>query len=464
MPASYQNIVTTSLHELDTLRQDPSFAGHSAPENTRRNTAFAVRLYNLWKKQGNHTSLECGVNHLIAQSIPRFFMEIRKVNGERYSASTMNNVFAALNRYLSTEVTPSVNMYKSEDFRECCSKVERIVRELQELEQNTAAKVRRILSPAHEEKLWEKNILGDEKPLQLVRTLLFLCGKYFNVTGGDELRNLRMDRFKFSYNSQNGLTDVTYERGSAPHGDQRSCCSRRVNISQKVVVHPENGKKRYSFTRLFNKYLSHIHPQADTSAALWFRPSVNTLTSAIEEVKSPDVWYIVAPMGKNTLGAYLKNMMAEIGLHEGFTNHSLRGSQYSLERDKDASPRKQDELDFVESNVPELWQESSAVSFDLSGITQLIKMEPDRTTDGDILIDPISVCNETPEESLFSPNSRMTSTEVSVPPTGRLMVSYDTSQLRLKTYDSHGNHDNNKCTNTMLTLSPELDVLMSLKL
>ena len=43
----------------------------------------------------------------------------------------------------------------------------------------------------HEQKFWEEHILGDDEPMKLVKTLLFMCGKYFGIRGGEEQHNFQ---------------------------------------------------------------------------------------------------------------------------------------------------------------------------------------------------------------------------------------------------------------------------------
>ena len=95
----------------------------------------------------------------------------------------------------------------------------------------------------------------------------------------------------------------------------------------KVATHTDlDVKARYSFTSVFTKYTDKLPKDVNMTAAMWFR--------ARKDVKEHEPWYYNAPMGKNTLQAFVKNMMAEVGIYSGYTNHSLRVTTVNTLADK----------------------------------------------------------------------------------------------------------------------------------
>ena len=180
--ASSSRIVEVSVEELDKLRQN------ATPANTRKNTSFAVNLYNMWSKEGGHPPLDCGLTYLVACAVPKFCAEIRKPDGTKYKASTIQNIFSGLSRYYVNEIDPAMSFFQAPEFKKCYATVDGLIREMQKTEDPKINKAKNI-SNVEENKLWENNILGDDEPMKLVKTLLFMCGKYFGIRGGDELRN-----------------------------------------------------------------------------------------------------------------------------------------------------------------------------------------------------------------------------------------------------------------------------------
>ena len=48
-----------------------------------------------------------------------------------------------------------------------------------------------VISQSHENLFWEKNLLGDSNPQQLINTIVFYCSLLFSLRSGAEHRQLR---------------------------------------------------------------------------------------------------------------------------------------------------------------------------------------------------------------------------------------------------------------------------------
>ena len=95
-----KSVVRTEISEVEQYKK------YSTPENTRKTTSFAGKLYELWFENHIDTDervppLDCGVPEVLARAIPRFLTEIRTQEGKRYKATTIKNIYASLNRYFN---------------------------------------------------------------------------------------------------------------------------------------------------------------------------------------------------------------------------------------------------------------------------------------------------------------------------------------------------------------------------
>ena len=72
--------------------------------------------------------------------------------------------------------------------------------------------------------------------------------------------------------------------------------------------------------KCFELYLSKLNPEIE---CLWQKPK--------ETVSNDDpVWYCMAPLGKNTLGTFMKTISKNANLSQEYTNHSIRATAVTL--------------------------------------------------------------------------------------------------------------------------------------
>ena len=74
--------------------------------------------------------------------------------------------------------------------------------------------------------------------------------------------------------------------------------------------------------RVFELYLSKLHPSLNL---LWQRPK------ALDNFSESDsVWYCNSPLGKNTLGSFMKTISVDCELSREYTNHCIRSTAVSI--------------------------------------------------------------------------------------------------------------------------------------
>ena len=166
--------------------------------------------------------------------------------------------------------------------------------------------------------MWEKGILGEDSPDKLRQTVFFLIGVRFGLRGLKEQYELRRypdsqinivkidgkDALVYrefqSKTRQGGISD----RGKNPARVSYSFCS---------------GVRSRCLVELFRKYLF-LGPRGS-----YHWPRFYVQTDPKWEPGS-DYWYTNRPVGKNTLGGYIEDMMKRGGVEGNFKNHSMRKS------------------------------------------------------------------------------------------------------------------------------------------
>lgn len=434
-----------SSDDLETFRLE------STPTNTRRNTDYAVNLYKLWANAGGYPPLDCGLVHLLASHIPKFIAEVRKPDGSKYKSSSLCNIYAGLNRYITSEIDPESNLYRSPQFLKCNQTVDGIIRNLQSQEP-THKKQAQYITPDLESNLWEKGVMGDDTPSKLLNTLLFMCGKYFGLRGGDELRNIRANCFSFR-NKADGIVEVTYNESTSKcvHGGlSRRHLPKSITFSEKVA-------QRYSFHKLFKKYLA-LCPENDLDC-MWLRPRAGIMSD------EQSLWYIKRVVGRSTLGSFVKSMMAQIGEHTGFSNHSLRVTAVNTLV----------EQGFSDSDIMQVTGHRSATTVagyrrnaNQAAISNALSSAA-ATASGSSCFDPdLQACLEDMEkdrdfnEGLFDNSVSVdVQTTCTIPPQDKIMITLGTDLV-----DYHKNSNPSivfiplfdKCLSTVLAFSTDLEV------
>ena len=228
-----------------------------------------------------------------------FIVEIKKENGEQYPPSSMYDLISGLSLYLERE-HGFTNKLVSGAFRSVRNTLDNIMKE-RTVEGVGGRPERDPILEEHEQVLWEKGILGEDSPDKLRQTVFFLIGVRFGLRGLKEQYDLRrypdsqinivkidgkdvlVYREFQSKTRQGGISD----RGKNP---ARVCYSFCTGVRSRCLV------------ELFRKYLF-LGPRGS-----YHWPRFYVQTDPKWEPGS-DYWYTNRPVGKNTLGGYIEDMM-----------------------------------------------------------------------------------------------------------------------------------------------------------
>ncbi|XP_046579473.1 uncharacterized protein LOC124287048 isoform X2 [Haliotis rubra] len=185
-----------------------------------------------------------------------FIFETRKVDVTPYLSSTLYGLFAALSSAVKMSGSRK-GLFEHDEFAECRKALDAAMRERSAAGFGTSVcKHTEIISEEEGQRLWEKGILGEENPQQLLDTVLYLTGLHFALRGGKERRSLRL-------HSNPQITGLHQDTG----GRHYLCYTEDVSktnpggmtqrkLKPKVVRAYENDDSTRCYVRLYQKYKS----------------------------------------------------------------------------------------------------------------------------------------------------------------------------------------------------------------
>ena len=293
------------------------------PANTSKNTDWAVRVFNEWRKarpteeEGECPPdlLECPCAEKLNFWLARFVVECRRVDGKPYPASTLYQILSGLLRYSRSKSVDCINFLDKKDarfasFRGACDTLSRELRK-----EGIGAEVKHaaIFTPEEEEQLWSTGTIGTHCPKALVRAVYFVLGKNLCLRGGKEQRDLNPSMLRREHNPDRY---VYVENGSKNHPGKFG----RNEPDNKIVTIFSNEKAGQRCpVYVIDLYFSKIPCLPSELECMYLKPLSKT---PLDETKP---WFCLVPVGKNLLSKYVELMCEDAGL-EKRSNHSLRAT------------------------------------------------------------------------------------------------------------------------------------------
>ena len=313
---------------VTTSDQLATFSEGFVPATTEANTEWAMRNFKAWADWRITQNPEDPVPSDILSSgdavalnkwLSLYVIETRKQDGGRYPASTLNLLLCGLKRHMKKVNPATPNFLDENDDRFAGLRGTRdvVARKLREDGVGASVKHTATISQEEEAQLWSEGVLGLSSPRALLNAIFFLNGKTLCLRGGREHRALKLSQFTFG--TDDGGDYVVYtENGSK----NRSGSYKDKPDDNKVIKHYADsslGEKCYY--RVLKLYTSKLPPktQEDPEAVFYWKPKEKVPLDATA------AWFLIQPVGRNTLASMVKNMCSQIGV-TGKTNHSLRAT------------------------------------------------------------------------------------------------------------------------------------------
>ena len=290
----------------------------AVPLNTKKNTTWAVGVWNDWSAFRNSRDPKdvppCLLTIQTSELndwLCKFVMEVRRKDGNFYPPNTLHQLCCGILRYLR-QVKPSLDFFKNPEFATFRKTLDAQMKRLKRTPGvKIAPKKAEPIAEAEEEILWGKGLLGTHSPQVLIDTMVFMAGLYFALRSGDEHRRLRFSSVRL-IEKPGSLPCLIYtETGSKnnPGG------LKHRKVSPKQVTHHANTERPdRCFIRIYKEYCSH-RPEEVTGDVFYLAP-----------LSKPrgNVWYKNQPIGVHTLSSTVKRLCDSAGVTGYKTNHSLR--------------------------------------------------------------------------------------------------------------------------------------------
>lgn len=296
------------------------------PSSTKSHNHWAQNLFDDWMKQRNeklltseasetenllflsevssdgHEKLESISKEKLASCLPYFFHEIRKQNSDLYPGETLRQLFYSIQRFIRQRRRLDWELVKDPLFLNTRDALDAAMKKSTEMGLSLKKKIASPISNELEDKLWSSGLLGSNTPKTLIRTLVWLITKNCGLRGGNELR-----RLKWGEGSQLTVTHVedgtevlrynediskTFKGGFREHHVQ----------PKEVTVFPSTNKER-CLIQLHKKFIK-LRPRNDSTGAYFLQ---------CHPKYSNSQWYLNSPMGHNTLGGMIRNLMDAAG-------------------------------------------------------------------------------------------------------------------------------------------------------
>ena len=172
-----------------------------APQSKKK-MLWAVNLYDQWRKnrigmtdasvQIFNADLQFYKNFTkdeLCYSLCRFVREVKRLDGNDYPPNTIRELVIMVQMYLH-ENGVFWKLFDDQQFATLRNVVDNTMKE----RHGAGLGVRRsseIITLEHEDKLFSQSVLGEENPLQLLRTIIYMLGMHCALRGGVEHSNLR---------------------------------------------------------------------------------------------------------------------------------------------------------------------------------------------------------------------------------------------------------------------------------
>ena len=303
-----------------------SIINEQIPQNTRNHANWAMKTFNEWRKNRIESNItnsnvlqvfndpEVMTKEDLNYMLKFFIHEVRRLDGQKYPRNILKQIFAGIQYYFRNILGKSFSLFTDAEFLDARKSLDAAMKLACQENRGVRKRKANVISPEDESLLWERGILGEDFPAKLNRTLIYIFALQLGLRGGTEIRNLTVgvNGMISLRTAVNGLEEyILFEEQFSKtfRGGLRDS-----HLNAKEIKIFENTVKEKCPIRLFKKYLS-IRQKNGKCDAMFLTP-----------LRKPTAtqWYADSPLGKNTLGSTVKNLMEMAKIDGDYTNQSCR--------------------------------------------------------------------------------------------------------------------------------------------
>ena len=293
----------------------------STNAHTELSTRWALRNFSAWKskrdaqyptekeKQVPSDILTSGNTNLLNKWLALYASETRKQDGGMYSPKTIYLLLAGLLRHMRS-LNPSCPNFlhpSNQTFKPLHDSLVNVLHEIQTSDAVTEARSAEPFSAEEEERLWDLGVLSTHTPKGLLRAVYYLNAKNFRIFGANAHRTLKLSQIKRQLSPQR----YVYTPSATDLGTEQSGVMLMMKKKNKdtIVVNSSVEKGNRCHVRVLDVYLQKIPPEAFERDVFYLQP-IKHFDYPPEGVR----WFTTQPVGKNSLGAMVREMCADAGI------------------------------------------------------------------------------------------------------------------------------------------------------
>lgn len=284
-------------------------------EATLRSTRKAVNVFRSYLSEKKlPQNFEALSKSELDSVLCKFYVEVRKVDGDYYKTASMNSLRAGICRYVKDNGKSGVDIIKDTEFAQSTIAFKAALVKLKSIGKGDTVHHSDI-DENDLSRLYSSGVLNDNNPYGLQHKVWFELMLYICRRGRENLRKLRKDHFSVATDSD-GRKYVFQSR------DEMTKKVREDNANSRV-----DGGRMYATGTVgcpvvsFEKYISKLNPTCDL---LFQTPKAKTPQNDEEP------WYKNSPVGQTQLGKMMSIISKEAELSKIYTNHCLRSTCISI--------------------------------------------------------------------------------------------------------------------------------------
>ncbi len=296
--------------------------------STERKIMWAVNLFQDWhflriREPGSDgrlcwCDLKDGRIQLsnLSYCLCKFLSEVRRLDGTEFPAKTLYSIVVMIQMHFD-KMGKQWKLIDGLEFLQVKHTLDNLMKSRSLQNVGSENKSADPISLEAENLMWRSGVLGEDMPVKLRDTVMFLIGLSFALRGGEEQRRLCAPGFNPQITvkvNESGKKYLEYVEDMSSKSNQGGLKHR--SCKPKVVRAYGNTNFDHDLVWLYEKYCG-LLPSQSKCSALYKYPLCSTHVS-------PKVWYTDKPVGMNKLRDTVKSLMLAAGIDGRYTNHSLR--------------------------------------------------------------------------------------------------------------------------------------------
>ncbi|KAL5015909.1 hypothetical protein ScPMuIL_005498 [Solemya velum] len=283
--------------------------------NTKKSTQLSIRCFRSFLQEQNGTDVEFEAYTLdrLNSSLKSFYVGARKTDGTHYKKTALQNIRYGLKRYLKEK--RKIDILSDSAFTESNEVFKAVAVNLKKRGLGTVEHHPPI-AECDLKKLYSGDtpVFDINTPYGLQRKVWFDLTLYLCRRGRENLREMKKETFKVAVDDSG--RKFVYQNIEEMDKNHRADNENAVTEGRMYKI---QGSPCCPVTS-FEKYIAKLNPNRDD---LWQRPK--------DEFSTEDeIWYINAPVGKNTLSKLMVEISKLAKLSCEYTNHSVRATSITL--------------------------------------------------------------------------------------------------------------------------------------